>query len=159
MKTIKTNEFIILRLPPIDENIMFITQTFGITQYIFYDDRFKTKQIIEQFPEKFNKEYYNQFREKCLEVENKEVSFTINEYFFLAKIIDFVSKCYIGEPNLKLKAVITEDFQDYEGFDYNTIRELYLDTSTKFFNGFKETCSNNDLLAKFDKELSWDIDI
>jgi hypothetical protein len=159
MESISSNEFIILRLPPLNETIGFIFQTFGITQYIFYDDRFATKQIIELHSDKFDVEYYIQFREKCIEIEKKEVSFTINEFIFLARTIDFVSKCFIGEPNKLLEKVLNEDFKDEHDFDYNIYREFYLNTATKFFDGFKEKCSNRKLLEKISKELDWKIDI
>ncbi len=159
MDTIKSDEFVILRLPPVNENKTFIFLTFSVTQYIFYDDRFYTKQLKDIHPDKFNKDNYNQFREKCLEIERKEISFTINEYFFLAKVIDFVSKCFIGDPNIKLKQVMTEDFRSMNDFNYNSTKDLYLAISTKFFNGFKDNCKNNKLLSKLEKELDWGTDI
>lgn len=159
METIKSNEFIILRLPSNGTNTPFIYQTFGITQYIFYDDRFPTKQIKDDYPDKFDKEYYNSFREKCLEVNDREVSLTVNEFVFLAKIIDFVSKCFIGEPNTKLKQVINDDFKDEKDFNYDLYREFYLQTATKFFDSFKKSCTNPQILQKISKELGWKIDI
>jgi hypothetical protein len=155
----KSNEFIILRLPSNSENIIFIYQIFSITQYVFYDDRFPTKQLKEEHPNKFNKEYYDLFREKCLEVNNREIEFTVNEFIFLSKLIDFVSKCFIGEPNTKLAEVINDDFKDENEFDYNKSREMYLHTATKFFEGFRRNCKNEILLKKISDELNWKIDI
>lgn len=159
MKTIKSNEFIILRLPPVDENSTFVYQTFGVMQYVFYDDRFLTEQLKDIYPEKFNKSYYDDFREKCLLINNEEVSFNINEYIYLAKIIDFVSKSFIGDPFTKLKGIMNDDFKDDEDFDIELIKDWYLKTATKFFNGFKESCSNKKLLAKIDQELNWGTDL
>lgn len=159
METIKSNEFVILRLPPNEENVGFIFQTFGITQYVFFDDRFPTEQLKDLHPDKFNKELYDKFREKCLEIEKKEISFTINEFIILAKTIDFVAKCFIGDPNKKLDQVITEDFKDEADFDYNISRQLYLEKATRFFEGFRKNCVNKKLLKKIVKELDWETDI
>lgn len=159
METIKSNEFIILRLPPTEENVGFIFQTFGITQYVFYDDRFPTKQLKDIHPDKFDKLLYSKFREKCLEIEKKEISFTINEFIILAKTIDFVSKCFIGEPNMKLEQVMIEDFKDQVDFDYDFYRKFYLNKATRFFEGFREHCDNKKLLLKIATELDWKIDI
>ena len=159
METMKSNEFIILRLPSTEENIGFIFQTFGITQYVFYDDRFATKQFKDIHPDKFDQETYGEFREKCLEIKKKEISFTVNEFILLAKTIDFVSKCFIGEPNEKFEQVITEDFKDQVDFDYNFYRKFYLNKATKFFEGFRAHCDNKKLLQKIATELDWKTDI
>ena len=109
MTNLNPNEFIILRFPPIDDNISYIDHTFAIMQYIFYDDRFLTKYIKDNNPEKFNIKYYEEFMEKCLKINDRiEINFTVKEFAFLVKIIDFVSKCFIGEPNEKIKQVINE---------------------------------------------------
>lgn len=153
------NEFIILRLPPNGENISFIFLTFGITQYVFYDDRFPTKQLKDITPDKFDKARYSKFREKCLDIEKKEISFTINEFIVLAKTIDFVSKCFIGEPNKKLEQVMTHDFKGKTDFDYNFNRKFYLNKATAFFEGFRKNCEHKQLLKKIATELDWKTDI
>jgi hypothetical protein len=159
MISIKSSEFILLRLPPKDEYIKFIFQTFGVTQYVFYDGRFPTNQLKDIHPKKFDKAYYDKFREKCLEIENKEITFTINEFMFLAKMIDFVSKCYIGEPNNKLEQIITEDFKAEPDCDYNSYRKFYLDIATRFFEDFRKRCDNKKILQKISSELDWQTDI
>jgi hypothetical protein len=70
----KTDEFIILRLPPNEHYISFIDQTFEITQYIFFDDRLPTVQIIKEYPEEVNFDYYQKFRVKCMKIEETEIT-------------------------------------------------------------------------------------
>lgn len=159
MKGVKSSDFIILRLPPNEENIGFIFQTFGLTQYVFFDNRFPTNKLKDIHSDKFDKESFEKFREKCLEIEKKEVSFTLNEFILLAKTIDFVAKCYIGDPNNKLKKVLSEDFKDNDDFDYDFIRKLYLNKATMFFEGFRENCTDKKLLQIISRELDWKIDI
>ncbi len=160
MQTTKPNEFIILRIPSIKENISFIYQTFGITQYLFYDDRFSIPEIKDKCPHNFEQEYYEEFREKCLEIKkDKEISFSISEFIFFAKVIDFVSKCYIGDANSKLKEIIESDFIDSPAFKYNSYREQYLKKSSNLFHDFKENCKNKLILEELKTELNWQIDI
>lgn len=159
MNAIKSNEFIILRLPSIEKNIVFINITFGITEYIFKDDRFLTKYLKDKYPDKFDKKVYDLFREKCLKIENNDISFTIDEFILFAKLVDFVSKCFIGEPNKKLEQVITEDFINEIDFNYNVYRDIYLRTSSSFFEEFRKTCVNKKLLKKIEIVLDWKIEI
>jgi len=138
---IKSNEFIILRLPSDDENISFIYQTFGITQYIFFDDRFRSSLLINE-----NEiEYYQQFQEKYLKIKDAQVAFTINEFLFLAKTVDFVAKCLIGEPKDKLEMILTSDFEN-EDYDFNENKKWYLRKSTNLIQGFRDSCKNEKLL-------------
>jgi hypothetical protein len=157
---IKSNEFIILRLPPDEENIAFIYQTFGITQYIFFDDRFRTSHLIKENRKEMNIEFYNNFREKCLKIKEIEIAFTINEFIFLVKTIDFVAKCFIGEPKDKLEKILTADFES-EDFDYDfkKIEEWYLAKSENLFQGFRDSCKNEKLLKQVSDELNWEIEI
>ena len=160
---IKSNEFIILRLPPDEENKAFIYQTFGITQYIFFDDRFRTSQLIIENPKEMNVEYYNKFREKCLKIKETEVIFTVNEFIFLAKTVDFVSKCFIGEPREKLKSIMTSDFEEEnfsnEVFDFENYEKMYLTKATSLLQGFRDNCKNEKLLKHVSDELDWGIEI
>jgi len=155
---IKSNEFIILRLPPDEENIAFIYQTFGITQYIFFDDRFRTSQLIIENPKEMNVEFYNNFREKCLKIKETEVIFTVNEFIFLAKTVDFVSKCFVGEPKDKLESILTSDFEN-EDFDFKKFEKMYLTKSTNLFQRFRDSCKNEKLLKQVSDELNWGIEI
>jgi hypothetical protein len=155
---IKSNEFIILRLPSSEENISFIYQTFGITQYVFFDERFKSSQLINEKPEEINVEYYHEFREKCFLIKQEEVTFNINEFIFLAKTVDFVAKCFIGEPHSKLKQVIDSDFKD-EQIEFEFIKDWYLKKSSSMFKGFRESCTNEKLLKQLSNELDWKIEI
>jgi len=157
---IKSNEFIILRLPPDEENISFIYQTFAITQYIFFDDRFRTSQLIIENPKEMNVEYYNKFREKCLKIKETEVIFTVNEFIFLAKTVDFVSKCFVGEPKDKLESILTSDFENEDSFNENfDFKKMYLTKSTNLFQGFRDSCKNEKLLKQVSDELNWGIEI
>ncbi len=151
---IKSNKFIILRLPSDEENISFIYQTFGITHYIFFDDRFRSSLLINE-----NEiEYYQQFREKCLKIKDTQVAFTINEFLFLAKTVDFVAKCLIGEPKDKLEKILTSDFED-EDYDFHQNKKWYLRKSTNLIQGFRDSCKNEKLLKQLSEELDWKIDV
>ncbi len=154
---IKSSEFIILQLPPTSDNNAFIYQTFGITQYVFYDERFPTSTLKNNELDKFDKKYYDQFREKCLKIKNVEVSFTIDEFIFLSKTIDFVSKCFIGKPKEKLHSIFNEDFAGE--YDFNMINDWYLMMSAKFFKEFRASCKNKEIRDRISKELKWDINI
>ena len=148
----------ILTLPSSKENISFIYQTFGVTQYVFFDERFKSSQLINEKPEEINIEYYHEFREKCFLIKDKEVSFNINEFIYLAKTVDFVAKCFIGEPQSKLKQVIDSDLEN-EQVDFEFIKDWYLKKSTSMFDGFRKSCTNEKLLKKLSDELNWQIEI
>ncbi len=155
---IKSNEFIILRLPPDEENITFIHQTFLITEYVFFDERFRSSQFIMENPEEVKTEYYYKFREKCFKIEEAEVAFTINEFIFLAKTVDFVAKCLIGEPKDKLEKILTSDFENKD-FDFEGNNKWYLIKSTRLIQDFRESCKNEKLLKQLSEELNWEMDI
>lgn len=160
MKAISSNDNVILRLPASADNIHFVFLTFGIMQYCFYDDRFLTQQVKDDHPEKFDENRYLEFREKCLRInDNVEICLTVNEFIFFAKIVDFVSKCFIGDPNSKLKEITNIDFKDSLKFDYESERAYYLKKSTLLFNGFRKNCKNQTIFKAVSRELSWKIDI
>lgn len=159
MERINANEHILLRLKPMDENVAFLMQTFGIMQYIFYDDRFLTKHIKDKYPERFNENKYVNLREKCIKIENDtEIALNVNEFILFAKIVDFVSKCFIGDPNKKFKEILTSDFMDNDDFEYESLKEFYLKKSTKLFNDFKG-CKNRQIIDILNKELNWGLDL
>lgn len=156
----KSSEFVILRLPPSKDNIHFVFLTFGVTQYVFYDQRFLSAQKQTEHPEKFDDGVYVRFREKVLKIkEGCEVSFTVNEFLFFSKIVDFVSKCFIGEPNHTLKVLLTNDHQANSEFDYDRERAYYLNRSTRLFEDFRRSCKNKAILDAFKRDLSWNVDI
>ena len=157
---IKSNEFTILRLPPEDENIIFLYHTFAITQYIFFDERFRSSQMIHENQKEFNLAYYNKLREKCFKINKSEVIFNINEFIFLAKTVDFVAKCLIGEPKDNLEKILNADAKS-ENFDYQfrDFITFYLTKSTDFFQHFRESCKNEKLLRHVSDALNWEIEI
>ena len=156
----KSSEFVILRLPLSKDNIHFVYLTFGVTQYVFYDQRFLSAQIKTEHPEKFDEGVYERFREKVLKIkEGCEVSFTVNEFLFFSKIVDFVCKCFIGEPNVKLKVILTNDHQENSEFDYDRERAYYLKKSSKLFEDFRRSCKNKAILDALNRDLAWKIDI
>lgn len=152
----RSNEYIILRLQPNEYSISFVYQTFGITQYIFFDPRFSTLNVIKNYPDKFNIDYYNEFREKCLKINSEIISFTIDEFVFLAKLVDFVSKIFIGEPKVKLREVYEKDFPDRK-VSFDKLKKIYLEKSDKMFKSFKQSTSNSEILELVSKKLNWNI--
>jgi len=153
--SVQADEFILLRLPPKSDNIVLVIQTIAVMQYIFYDKRISTKAS----PKNFNQDIYTTFREKCLKIENKEISFTINEFLLFSKFLDFVSKCFLGHPNQLLKEVFEEDFKEENRFSYDQLRSWYLSEATLFFDNFRKNCKNEELLKEFNRQLIWRIDI
>ena len=152
---IKTDEFIILRLPPNEENTAFICSTFEITQYLFFDDRLPTSQIIKENIEEFNIEYYQKFLEKYKKTEETEIIFNINEFLYLAHIIDFVAKYFIGAPPKgKLEKIITSDLEN-EDFDFKEFKKWYWTKSTNLFQEFRDSCKNEKLLKSFNEALNF----
>jgi hypothetical protein len=111
-----------------------------------------------------NIEYYNNFREKCLKIKEIEIAFTINEFIFLVKTVDFVAKCFIGEPKDKLEKILNSDFENEDfdfdfDFDFEEIEKWYLAKSTNLFQGFRDSCKNEKLLKQVSDELNWGIEI
>jgi len=155
---LKSNEYIILRLLPDEENISFIHQTFVITEYVFFDERFRSSHFINENPEEIRMEYYSNIREKCLRIEEAEVVFTINEFIFFAKTVDFVAKCLIGEPKDKLEKVLASDFKNKD-FDFEGNNKWYLKKSTNLIQDFRESCKNEKLLNHLSDALNWEIEI
>jgi hypothetical protein len=152
MKT-KTDEYILLGFLPNEDNIAFICETFEITQCIFFDHRLRTSQIIKENPEEINFEYYEKFLEKCMKIEETEVTFTINEFLYLAQTIDFVAKCFIGGTIDDLEKIIASNPEN-EGTDFIEFKKWYWASSTNLFEDFRERCINQKLLKRFNEELN-----
>jgi hypothetical protein len=51
-------------------------------------------------------------------------NFTINEFLYLATLVDFVAKCFIGSPKDHLEKIMTSDIEN-EGFDFKEFRKMY----------------------------------
>jgi len=98
-----------------------------------------------------------------LKIKETEVIFTVNEFIFLAKTVDFVSKCFVGEPKDKLKSILTSDFEEEnltnEAFDFENFEKRYLAKSTGLLQGFRDSCKNEKLLKHVSDELDWGIEI
>jgi hypothetical protein len=156
MKGQALEEPVIFKLPPTSENIIFTYQAFGIAQHVLNDKRFPVQDV---FPESFAKRYYDKFREKCQEIYNgHELSFTVDEFIFFAKIIDFVSKCFIDKTtNLQLQQVLKDDFKNDPGFKYNVYRKVFLKKAKKLFDDFRKNCTNKDSLERIKTALKWEI--
>lgn len=152
---VQADEFILLRLPPKHDNIALVIQTFAVMQYIFYDKRISTKVS----PKNFNQDVYINFREKCLKIENEEISFTINEFLLFSRFLDFASKCFLGHPNQFIQEVFEEDFKEENSFSYDQLRAWYLSEATLFFDNFRRNCKNKELIQEFNKQLNWKINI
>jgi len=150
---IKTDDFIILRLSPNEENITFIYETIAITQSVFFDDRLPTYQLRKENPEEINFEYYQKFVEKCLKIEETEIIFNINEFLYLAQTIDFVNKCFIEEPLYNLDGIITSDLKS-RGIHFKEFKKWYWSKSTNLFQDFRESCKNEKLLKRFNDDLN-----
>jgi len=149
---IKTDKFIIL--PSNEENKDFIYQTFEITQWIYCDDRIPTSQIIKEYAEKINLEYYEKFLIKCLKIDETELIFNINEFIFLSLTIDFVAKCFIGGRIDNLEKIFNSDLE-YEDFDLKKFKKWYWTKSTNLFQEFRESCQNEKLLKSFNEALNF----
>jgi hypothetical protein len=152
---IKTDQFIILRLSPNEQNIAFICETFELTQCIFFDHRLPTSQLVKENPEEINFEYYEKFLEKCMKIEETEITFTMNEFFYLAQTIDFVAKCFIGGTIDDLEKIIASNPVN-EGSNFVEFKKWYWTKSSDFFQDFRECFKKNEkLLKRFNDELNY----
>jgi hypothetical protein len=155
---IKIDESIILRLSPNEENITFVRETFEITQVIFFDDRLPTYKFIKENPEEIDFEYFEKFLEECTKIEETEINFTMNEFFYLAQTIDFVAKSFIESPIFNLDGVITAHLKS-KGIDFKKFKKWYWAKSTNLFQDFHESCKNEKLLKLFKDVLNCENEI
>jgi hypothetical protein len=59
-----------------------------------------------------------------MKTEETEITFTINEFLYLAETIDFVAKSFDGSPKDYLEKIMTSDIEN-EGFDFKEFRKMY----------------------------------
>jgi len=150
---IKTDEFIIL--PPNEENPTFICTTFKITQIIHCDDRTPTSQIISESIEEFNMEYLQKLLEKYTKTDETEIIFNINEFLYLAHLIDFVAKYFIdAPPKCKIEEIMTSNLENKE-LHFKKFKKWYWTKSTNLFQEFRESCKNEKLLKRFNEVLNF----
>lgn len=136
----KIEKYIILHLPPTEENSSYLQMTF-----LFAEN-------ITELPRTFSGMRYTDFKRKSLAIKEKAVQFNVKDFIYLAKLIDFISKSLLNDQRPKIESAMRENYRD---FDFSLYAKWYLGRSSAFFKSFKESCRDEAVTERLRQELDW----